>query len=113
MGSSCSTKLSSSPTRRGISVELLLTHLLAARERGIAPQLIALSAVIGHVNDFDAWLQARLLVTRDRPVPLVEGVLDRSGVFQCLLPDGTEAVEQLLPAHAIVVRRERASADRM
>lgn len=95
---------------RGISVELLLTHLLAARERGIAPQLIALSAAIGHVNDFDAWLRARLLVTRDRPVPLVEGVMDRSGVFQCLRPDGTEAVEQLLPAHAIVVRRDRASA---
>jgi replicative superfamily II helicase len=95
---------------RGISVELLLTHLLAARERGIAPQLIALSAVIGHVNDFDAWLQTRLLVTRDRPVPLVEGVLDRSGVFQFLRPDGTEAIEQFLPAHAVVVRRDKASA---
>jgi helicase len=98
---------------RGISVELLLTHLLAARERGIAPQLIALSAVIGNVNDFDAWLQARLLVTRDRPVPLIEGVLDRSGVFQYLCSDGTEAVEQILPAHQIMVRREKASAQDM
>lgn len=95
---------------RGISVELLLTHLLAARERGISPQLIALSAVIGHVNDFDAWLQARLLVTRDRPVPLVEGVIDRMGNFQCLRPDGTVAIEQLLPSRSIVVRRDTASA---
>lgn len=95
---------------RGISVELLLTHLLTARERGINPQLIALSAVIGRVNDFDAWLKARLLLTQERPVPLVEGVLDRSGVFQFLRADGTEASEQLLPAHAVVVRRDKASA---
>ncbi len=33
----------SDPTR-GITVELLLTHLLAARERGIEPQLVCLSA---------------------------------------------------------------------
>ena len=41
---------------RGITVELLLTYLLAARERDIKPQLIALSAVIGDINDFDGWL---------------------------------------------------------
>ena len=31
---------------RGISVELLLTLLIAARERGVVPQLVVLSAVI-------------------------------------------------------------------
>jgi len=41
---------------RGIVVELLLTYLITARERGIRPQLIALSAVIGEINDFDKWL---------------------------------------------------------
>jgi helicase len=37
---------------RGISVELLLTLLLASR---IAPQLIVLSAVIGAIKSFDEW----------------------------------------------------------
>lgn len=41
---------------RGIIVELLLTYLLAARERGVEPQLLLLSAVIGNINDFDQWL---------------------------------------------------------
>jgi len=94
------------PTR-GISVELLLTHLLTARERGVAPQLIALSAVIGAVNDFDAWLQARLLVTTVRPVPLVEGVIDRSGNMQSLQPDGTERTESVLSPRSIRIRRDK------
>ena len=63
---------------RGIGVELLLTNLLAARERGVEPQLVALSAVIGDVNSFDEWLGCDTLVTRERPVPLMEGVLDRA-----------------------------------
>lgn len=33
---------------RGMVVELLLTNLVSARQRGVAPQLITLSAVIGH-----------------------------------------------------------------
>src|SRR6266567_6306679 len=37
---------------RGITVELLLTHLLIARNRGISPQLLVLSAVIGDTNHF-------------------------------------------------------------
>lgn len=48
---------------RGISVELLLTLLITARERGIAPQLIVLSAVIGDINSFDDWLGCRRLVS--------------------------------------------------
>jgi helicase len=95
---------------RGITVELLLTHLLAARQRGVAPQLIALSAVIGHINHFDEWLGCRTLVTALRPVPLIEGVLDRSGEFQFVDVDGSEKLTQLLPYHAIKVRREKPSA---
>lgn len=97
------------PTR-GISVELLLTHLLAARERGVAPQIIALSAVIGDINEFDAWLGTGRLMTTHRPVPLVEGVLDRSGSFKYLDADGSVGNEQLLPTAAIHVRRSKASA---
>ncbi|MBX4189332.1 DEAD/DEAH box helicase [Candidatus Parcubacteria bacterium] len=82
------------PTR-GISVELILTYLIAVRERGIAPQLIALSAVIGDSNNFPDWLGCKALVSSHRPVPLREGVLDRSGMFQCLEADGTVSAREL------------------
>jgi len=92
---------------RGITVELLLTNLLAARERGVAPQVIALSAVIGALNEFDEWLGTGRLVTDKRPVPLIEGVLDRTGVFQSLGVDGRPRIEQLVPRHAIIQRRDK------
>ncbi len=95
---------------RGIVVELLLTYLLAARQRGVNPQLIALSAVIGNINSFDEWLGCKSLVTSKRPVPLIEGVLDRTGQFQFVDADGNEQLTQLLPYHAIQVRRDKPSA---
>ena len=54
------------PTR-GISVELLLTFLLAARDRGVMPQIIALSAVIGDANNFNRWLGCELLFILNVP----------------------------------------------
>lgn len=95
---------------RGITVELLLTYLLSVRERGIAPQLIALSAVIGGVNDFDVWLDCGLLMSDRRPVPLIEGVIDRTGTFQYLDTDGQTRAEQLIPARAVMQRRDKPSA---
>jgi len=92
---------------RGINVELLLTNLIAAREQGIEPQLVALSAVIGDINAFDDWLDCRALVTTERPVPLVEGVLDRSGLYQSLSADGEETVEPLLAPHQVVQRKSK------
>ena len=92
---------------RGITVELLLTDLLAARERGITPQLIALSAVIGDINDFDDWLACEKLVTYERPVKLVEGVLDRQGVFQYIDDSGTTQIKPLLDPSSIYVRRDK------
>ena len=59
---------------RGVIVELLLTYLIAAREKDINPQLIVLSAVIGNINNFDEWLGCNKLITYKRPVPLAEGV---------------------------------------
>ena len=67
---------------RGISVELLLTLLIRAREQSITPQLLVLSAVIGNINAFDQWLRCERLVTTVRPVPLLEGVLDRFGTYE-------------------------------
>ena len=96
------------PTR-GMNVELLLTFLLASREKEIVPQLIALSAVIGNVNDFDQWLNVEALISNERPVPLIEGVLDRSGVFQYVDESGAPKISQLLPGHSIEMRRDKPS----
>lgn len=95
---------------RGITVELILALLLRARERAVTPQLIVLSAVIGNINAFDHWLGVGLLILKRRPVPLVEGVLDRTGTFQYLDTDGATKTEQILPSHAVRQRREKPSA---
>ncbi|HEX8271532.1 MAG TPA: DEAD/DEAH box helicase [Longimicrobiaceae bacterium] len=96
------------PTR-GITVELLLTYLITARARGVRPQLVALSAVIGEVNDFDGWLGCKLLLSEDRPVPLVEGVLDRTGTFQYLDASGEVRTERLLEPAQVRQRRDAPS----
>jgi helicase len=67
---------------------------------------VVLSAVLGNLNSFDRWLNVRLLLSRDRPVPLIEGVLDRRGSFQYVDADGTTKTEPLLPPHLIVQRRD-------
>jgi replicative superfamily II helicase len=94
---------------RGITVELLLTYLITAREKGISPQLIVLSAVIGNVNSFDEWLGCNQLVTTTRPVPLIEGVLDRSGMFEYLDIDGQVKTTQLLFYGEVRQRRDKPS----
>jgi len=95
--------------QRGITVELIFALLLRARQRGIEPQLVILSAVIGNLNSFDRWLNIPLLMSRERPVPLIEGVLDRRGTFQFVDTDGTTKTEALLPAFRIVQRRDKPS----
>jgi len=97
-------------SNRGITVELLLTFLIAARERGISPQLICLSAVIGDVNRFHEWLGCELLITTKRPIPLIEGVIDRTGIFQSIDENGAEQLQQLLDPRSIRMRGEKPSA---
>ncbi len=94
---------------RGITVELILSLLLRSKANGINPQLIVLSAVIGNLNGFDRWLNIPVLRSHHRPVPLVEGVLDRRGVFQFLDTDGSTKQEAILQPHEIVQRRDKAS----
>lgn len=96
--------------QRGIIVELIFSMLLRARQRGIEPQLVILSAVIGNLNSFDRWLNIPLLMSEKRPVPLIEGVLDRRGTFQYVDTDGTTKTESLLPSHSIVQRGGKPSA---
>ncbi|SAL87966.1 DEAD/DEAH box helicase [Caballeronia choica] len=93
--------------RRGITVELILALLLRARAQGIHPQLILLSAVIGRLNGFDQWLDIPVLLSRDRPVPLIEGVLDRHGTFQYRDVDGMTKVDAMLPPNGIRVRKDK------
>lgn len=102
-----------SDPHRGIVVEILLTHLLVARNKEISPQIIALSAVIGDINDFDAWLDCEKLVTYERPVPLIEGVLDRNGTFQYVDESGKAKESQLLPPGSIYQRRNKPHAQDM
>ena len=75
---------------RGINVELLITNLLLQREQGVCPQIVALSAVIGDVNYFNEWLACDVQISNQRPIPLVEGVIDRTGCFQYIDVDGKE-----------------------
>jgi hypothetical protein len=96
------------PTR-GITVELIFALVLRARQRGVEPQLVVLSAVIGNLNAFDKWLDLPLLTSRERPVPLIEGVLDRRGTFQFVDTDGATKTETLLARSQIVQRRDKPS----
>ncbi len=95
---------------RGITVELLLTNLILARQREVIPQLLVLSAVIGDSNNFETWLGCNKLVTTERPVPLIEGVLDRNGTFKYVDVLGDVKQEQMLSPREIVVRKSKPQA---
>lgn len=95
--------------RRGIIVELLLTNLISARARGIEPQILCLSAVIGAANGFEKWLGCEVQVATDRPVPLTEGVMDRTGTWQHRDEAGESVTIELIPAMDIRQRRKKAS----
>ena len=96
--------------QRGITVELILTYLRGARERGVAPHLLALSATIGERNHFDEWLGVPCLAWAERPVPLEFGVLDRDGVYEGVDAEGRpQPPHQLLPRHAILQRKKAPS----
>ncbi|MBS1706739.1 MAG: DEAD/DEAH box helicase [Armatimonadetes bacterium] len=95
---------------RGMTVELLLTLLLSARQHGLCPQLICLSAVIGNLNSFDEWLGCEKLVTEKRPVELLEGVIGRDGVFMYRGSNGETFREQIVQAMDIHQRGQKPSA---
>src|SRR5439155_24638444 len=81
---------------RGANLEFVLTLLKAQRLLGIEPQLIALSAVIGDTNGFESWLDARLIMTDKRPVPLDEGMLNMTGAFRYLATGKEEQIPQYI-----------------
>ena len=83
---------------RGANLEFVLTLLKSRRAEGVSPQIICLSAVIGDTGGLERWLDGRQLRHEERPVPLVEGVLDGSGRYQYVSEDGTvESRQAIMP----------------
>lgn len=78
---------------RGPNLEFLLTLLNTRRMQTGNPQIITLSAVVGDLAGMDRWLGARHLQSDERPVPLIEGVLDNAGNLHRLDESGTEGTE--------------------
>jgi replicative superfamily II helicase len=81
---------------RGAYLEFVLTLLKARRPEGVAPQVVALSAVLGDLGGLDSWLDANVIARTERPVPLLEGVLGPDGIYRYVNADGDEASEQLI-----------------
>ena len=75
---------------RGSNLEFLLTLIRSRRMHGVQPQLVMLSAVLGDLGGLDAWLSARYLHRRDRPVPLQEGIIRRNGTWRYVDMDGQQ-----------------------
>lgn len=67
---------------RGANLEFLMTLIRMKRREGTEPQLVSLSAVIGHMNGFEKWIGGRLLKREERPIPLDEGLLLSDGSFR-------------------------------
>jgi helicase len=81
------------PTRRP-RLEFLLTLLRARRGDGVSLQVVALSAVLSDLGGLDTWLDARVLVRTERPVPLAEGVLRVDGTWRFVDPAGEAEREE-------------------
>ncbi|MFE9187767.1 DEAD/DEAH box helicase [Micromonospora haikouensis] len=90
---------------RGGYLEFLLTLLKVRRSAGVAPQVVALSAVLGDLGGLDSWLDAAVIRHTERPVPLLEGVLGPDGVHRHLDADGAEVTEQFIPAKGWISRK--------
>jgi replicative superfamily II helicase len=91
-----------SDPNRGRDLEFLLALLRSGHARGGAPQIVALSAVIGDSRGLERWLGAGLLKTEERPVPLRESMVDAAGRATHLHPDGTTGKEPfVVPARNV------------
>ncbi len=82
--------------KRGEGLDLLLAKIVSAPYK---TQFIGLSAVLGEGNRLADWLQCDLLLHRERPVELREGVLEcQSGLFHYRsVNSGQEGDEELAP----------------
>ncbi|RSM37841.1 DEAD/DEAH box helicase [Amycolatopsis balhimycina DSM 5908] len=81
---------------RGADLEFVLTLVKSRRAAGINPQIICLSAVIGDTGGLERWLDGRQLRREERPVPLVEGVVDGTGQYRYLDEEGQPKAEKAI-----------------
>lgn len=77
---------------RGSNLEFVLTLLNERRGRTGMPQIVTLSAVVGVLGGLDRWLGGRNLHSTQRPVPLVEGVIDYAGSYRHVDEGGAEQI---------------------
>ena len=91
---------------RGAYLEFLLTLLKARRPEGVAPQVVALSAVLGDLGGLDSWLDVNVIARTERPVPLLEGVLGPEGIYRYVDGEGDEATEKLIAPPGWVQRNQ-------
>jgi helicase len=84
---------------RGPLLELLLTRI---KRMNPSPQLVCLSATVQDLGGFDSWLGANVIVTKNRPVPLWEGVIEKAGsvALHNVADDRTEVRDFGLPTTA-------------
>jgi helicase len=57
---------------RGLTLELVLTKIKSSK---YSPQILGLSAVLKDPEQFSSWLGCQLLLEKNRPVELLQGVL--------------------------------------
>ena len=81
---------------RGPSIELLLTKLLSQG----AVRIIALSAVLEQLNDFDEWLTARVLRSTIRPTELREAIYSSDGTVEYREFNSRKKGSEILPSAA-------------
>ncbi|MGW0521877.1 DEAD/DEAH box helicase [Crossiella sp. NPDC003009] len=90
---------------RGPALEALFTRLRRIRTTSTVPQLIWLSAVLGDPKGLQQWLGMDLVLSEERPVPLVEGVIGPDGQYHSHrsdnalppkeFPEGTRLTEEV------------------
>lgn len=78
---------------RGANLEFALTLLRRGHGSTAPSQVVALSAVTGDTAGLERWLNASLLWTDVRPVPLTESVIDPSGARLTIDADGQVSAE--------------------
>lgn len=78
--------------QRGANLEILLTQVIRAEN---SPQLVALSASLDDVNRLDTWLQATLVSSAERPIPLIQSVCGPSGTAIELRDGATNQIQLL------------------
>lgn len=63
---------------RGPALEMVLSHIKSTPQH---PQILGLSATVSNAVEIAAWLDAELVTSQWRPVPLIEGVYDGQTLY--------------------------------